>query len=105
MRRRLRPPARAITLTGFMGTGKSSVGWSLSRRLGLPLVDTDDLVEENARMTIPEIFARHGEEYFRDIETAALRQALENSGIVLSTGGGILLRPENVACRLPRKRF
>ncbi len=96
MRRRLRPPARAITLTGFMGTGKSSVGWSLSRRLGLPLVDTDDLVEENARMTIPEIFARHGEEYFRDIETAALRQALENSGIVLSTGGGILLRPENV---------
>ena len=92
-----RPPAAAIFITGFMGTGKSVVGRALAGRLGLQWVDTDEIVQARAALPITEIFARHGEEHFRELETAALREALAGPPRVISTGGGVLLREENRA--------
>ena len=76
MSARLRPPASAVAITGFMGTGKSVVGRMVARKLGMAWRDTDDIVERRAGCSISEIFAREGEERFRDLETAALREAL-----------------------------
>lgn len=93
---RLEPPAEAIALTGFMGTGKTTVGRLVAERLGLEFVDTDDLIEAAEGRTISEIFAEDGEEYFRELESAALERALAKPGRVVSTGGGMLLREANV---------
>lgn len=90
------PPAQAVAITGFMGTGKTTVGRFVADRLGLEFVDTDELIEERTGQTIPAIFEEHGEAHFRDLETDALRQALSRHGTAVSTGGGILLREENV---------
>src|ERR1700704_4789328 len=80
----------------MMGAGKSSVGRCLQRRTGLARFDTDELVAAKFALSIPEIFAKHGEENFRDAETNALRDLPnENAGIIV-TGGGIVLRSENV---------
>ncbi|MGD9498197.1 MAG: 3-dehydroquinate synthase [Armatimonadota bacterium] len=93
---RYRPPARAIAITGFMGTGKTCVGRLLAARLGLDFVDTDEAIEAEAGLRIPAIFERYSEEHFRDLETAALARALEAGRSVISTGGGMLLREGNV---------
>ena len=90
------PPARAIFLSGFMGTGKTTNGRRLAERLGLDFVDTDELVEALAEKPIAEIFAESGEETFRELETEALRRAVNGPRAVVSTGGGIMLRPENL---------
>jgi shikimate kinase len=80
----------------MMGAGKSSVGRCLHRRTGLPLLDIDEFVASKAGMSIPEIFAEHEEE-FREAETAALRQIrTEEERTIIVTGGGIVLRKENV---------
>ncbi|WP_233531776.1 shikimate kinase [Paenibacillus alkalitolerans] len=84
-----------IILVGFMGTGKSTVGQALSERLGWKFVDTDRLVEEREKRSIAEIFARDGEGYFRDAETAAIREAAGGHKQIISTGGGAVLREEN----------
>jgi shikimate kinase len=86
----------AIVLIGFMGAGKSSVGRALARRTGLPLFDTDQLVSERLGLPITDIFAQRGEEAFRACETEALAGIPAQPAIVV-TGGGIVLRPENVA--------
>ena len=78
------------------GSGKSTVGKILSRMLCMPLVDTDALVEQTAGKTIPALFAQEGEAAFRDRETAAARQAAALDNTVIATGGGIVLRPENM---------
>jgi shikimate kinase len=88
---------RNIVLVGFMGSGKTSVGAELARRLGWELVDTDELVEARAGTTIVDIFAREGEARFRDLETAAVREAASRRCAVIATGGGAVLRQENVA--------
>ncbi len=93
---RFRPPARAIILSGFMGTGKTVVGRLLAERWDLEWVETDAVIEQQEGTSIAQIFATHGEQYFRDRETAALREVLRQEGLVLSTGGGMLLRAENV---------
>jgi shikimate kinase len=86
---------RSIVLIGFMGAGKSSVGRCLARRTGLARVDTDEIVAARFKLSIPEIFSKHGEKAFRDAETETLRElSLDRPGIVV-TGGGILLQPEN----------
>lgn len=85
-----------IVLIGMPGSGKSTVGRLLSRRLGMPLADTDALVEAAAGRTIPEIFATEGEAAFRDRETAAARAAAAMENTVIATGGGIVLRGENM---------
>lgn len=86
-----------LVLIGMPGSGKSTVGKLLSRMLSMPLVDTDALVEQAAGRTIPELFSQEGETAFRDQETAAARQAAELDNTVIATGGGIILRPENMA--------
>jgi len=92
----LRPPAAAIILAGFMGTGKSVLAELLSQRLGLSSVDTDAMIQEQAGTSVGEIFATRGEPYFRDLETAVLCQLATEDGLVISTGGGVLLREQNV---------
>ncbi|MCD8073410.1 MAG: shikimate kinase, partial [Alistipes sp.] len=78
------------------GSGKSSLGRRLSKKLGMPLVDTDVLIETLAGMRISDIFAAQGEAAFRDLESRCAREAAALSGVIISTGGGMILRPENM---------
>jgi shikimate kinase len=87
---------RAIVLIGFMGAGKSSVGLLLARRLNVPRFDTDELVAERLGMPITEIFDRFGESAFRDAETQLLRELPLATPAMVVTGGGTVLRQENV---------
>jgi len=87
---------RSIALIGMMGSGKSSVGSCLHCRTGLPLYETDEIVVAKFGMSIPEIFAEHGEKKFREAETAALRGMRTEERTIIVTGGGIVLRKENV---------
>ncbi len=87
-----------IVLTGFMGTGKSTVGRLLSRRLGLKFVDIDELIEAEAGMTISEIFGTKGEAAFREMESVMVKRLAAGEfgdGLVVSTGGGVVMRSEN----------
>lgn len=86
-----------IILIGFMGCGKTSVGKRLSDKLSLCFKDTDQLIEEKAGKTIAEIFADEGEKTFRNMETECLKNLIDGneSGMVLSVGGGLPLREEN----------
>ncbi len=79
-----------------MGTGKSEVGLLLARRLGWTFVDTDRRIEARERGTIAQIFARRGEEYFRDVEARVVAEAASRRDAVIATGGGVVLRPENM---------
>ena len=87
---------RSIVLIGMMGAGKSSVGYCLQRRTGFTLIDTDEIVSSKFGMSIAEIFAEHGEEKFREAETEALRISQPPTKTIIVTGGGIVLREENV---------
>jgi len=78
-----------------MGCGKSSVGRRLSGLTGHRFVDTDELIVQSEGRNIPEIFSRNGEVYFRDVEQRSLEKLVGICGIILSTGGGLVLRPAN----------
>lgn len=84
-----------VILTGFMGTGKSSVGKLLARLLGFRYVDLDCRIVEKEGASINDIFRLKGEPYFRSVETEAARETAGESGLVISTGGGAVLAPEN----------
>lgn len=86
-----------IILIGFMGTGKSTVGQALAKALGYPHLDSDDLIISQTGKSIPQIFADSGEDFFRDLETETLLNLREKSHHIISTGGGIITRPENRA--------
>lgn len=88
---------RSIVLVGMMGAGKSSVGRRLAQALDLPFVDADTEIEAAAGMTIPEIFAAHGEAYFRAGEARVVARLLEEGPKVIATGGGAWLNPETRA--------
>jgi shikimate kinase len=88
--------SRSIVLIGMMGAGKSSVGACLRKRTGLALLDTDEIVASNLGLSIQEIFARYGERKFREAETEALRRMRTEEQTIIVTGGGIVLRKENV---------
>ena len=92
-----RSGARSIVLVGMMGAGKSSVGRRLAARLGLPFVDADTEIEKAAGMTIPEIFATHGEPYFRAGEARVIARLLDGGPQVLATGGGAFMNAETRA--------
>ncbi len=85
-----------IVLTGFMGTGKSSVARELAALLGCGVIELDAEIEKNAGISIAEIFARHGEQRFREMETGAAKKAAGKRGLIISTGGGVVLRAENM---------
>ncbi len=82
---------RSVVLVGMMGAGKSSVGRRLASRLGVDFVDADTEIERAAGMTIPEIFAKHGEGYFRSGEARVIARLLDGGPQVLATGGGSIL--------------
>ncbi len=82
---------RSIVLVGMMGAGKSSVGRRLAGRLGVPFVDADSEIESAAGMTIAEIFAQHGESYFRAGEARVIGRLLQQGPQVLATGGGAVV--------------
>ena len=84
-----------VVLVGMPGSGKSTIAAMLSKKIGREVRDSDILVEETSGITIPQMFERYGEAYFRDRETEALRELGKQSGIVLATGGGSILREEN----------
>ena len=86
-----------IVLVGMPASGKSTVGRLLSDRLGRKFVDTDEVIVEKAGMPIVDIFSKYGEEAFRDMETDAVREVSKSSSLVIATGGGAILRDENVA--------
>jgi shikimate kinase len=82
---------RSIVLVGMMGAGKSSVGRRIAGRLGIPFVDADTEIESAAGMSIPEIFAKHGEAYFRAGEARVIARLLDGGPQVLATGGGAVM--------------
>jgi len=88
---------RSIVLIGLMGAGKSAIGRRLAKRLGLSFVDADKEIEAAAGKSINEIFADHGEDYFRDGERRVIARLLSNGPIVLATGGGAYMNAETRA--------
>jgi len=85
-----------IVLTGFMGTGKSEVGKRLAKALGYKFIDTDELIEKEAKLRITEIFERKGEPFFRDLETITIKRVASMDKAVIAAGGGAVLRKENM---------
>jgi shikimate kinase len=88
---------RSIVLVGMMGVGKSSIGRRLAARLGVPFVDADSEIETAAGMSIPDIFARHGEAYFRNGEARVIARLLESGPQVLASGGGAVMNADTRA--------
>ncbi len=97
----LEPKSQCVTrqtllvLTGFMGTGKTAVGKRVAEKLGREFVDTDALLEAREGMTVREIFARRGETYFRDRESALCVELAAQNNLVIATGGGALVSARN----------
>ena len=85
-----------LILCGFMGSGKSTIGKLLSEKLGARFIDTDTYIEQKEGMTISEIFKTHGEDYFRQREYEVCEELSQLKKTVISTGGGTLLREENM---------
>ncbi len=85
-----------IVLTGFMGAGKTSVGKRLKEITGMEMVDTDDMIEEDAGMVISKIFEKFGEPHFRELEKKAVARASALENHIIVTGGGAVLKKENV---------
>lgn len=89
------PPLPAIALVGLPGSGKSTIGRQLARRLDTRFFDSDLVIERRIGCSIREYFEREGEAAFRDIEQQVMGELTQNDSCVLSTGGGVVLRPTN----------
>ena len=85
-----------IALIGFMGTGKSTLSEYLKEKYGMNIVEMDQEIVDREGMSIPDIFATYGEEYFRNLETAHLVRLQSRTNTVISCGGGVAMREENV---------
>ena len=85
-----------IVLVGFMGTGKTTIATQLATRLNMRYVSTDGLIEKREKRTINEIFTKSGEDYFRDVESDVIREVSGMDGLVIDTGGGVVMREENL---------
>ena len=94
-----------IILTGFMGTGKTTVGRLLAEKLNFEFVDTDVMIEEWSGKTIAEIFVEDGEQAFRQMERDTARRLGEEVGQVIATGGRMMLDPENISALNPTGRI
>ena len=97
MFKRVRAEKENIVLIGMPGSGKSTVGKILGERLGRKLVDTDELIIERIGMSIKDFFALHGEEAFREVESLVISELANQNGLIISTGGGAVLRENNVS--------
>lgn len=86
-----------LALAGFMGTGKSTVGHLVANMLQFKFADTDEMIERRAGKRISEIFATEGEAHFRGLERALVEELEKSEGMVISTGGGLIVNPENLA--------
>jgi shikimate kinase len=87
-----------VILIGFSGTGKSSIGRLLAYRLGKSFVDSDRKIEKEMRMSILEIFAKHGEPFFREKEQEVIARISRYKNAVIATGGGVVSNPKNMEC-------
>lgn len=85
-----------IFLIGFMGSGKTSVANELARKLGVRKLEMDAMIVEQQKMAISDIFEKYGEDYFRNLESRLLEGLLESAPAVVSCGGGVVVRPENI---------
>ena len=85
-----------IILVGFMGTGKTTNGRRVAKKIGYEFVDTDLLIEKREQRTIPQIFEQNGEDYFRKLEHNTIRRVHQYKKAVISTGGGTILNPKNL---------
>lgn len=86
-----------IVLTGFMASGKTEISKAVAAMSRYERIDTDDMIEAAAGCTINEIFARHGEEYFRRLEHEIIKKAAAANNAVIATGGGVVLNSENIS--------
>ncbi len=86
-----------LVLIGYRGTGKSTVGKVLARKLGRTVVSTDPEIVKRANLPVPEIVKQFGWDHFRDLESAVCRDFAARDQLIIDTGGGAILRPENVA--------
>ncbi len=84
-----------IVLVGMPGSGKSTIGKMLAKKMNRQFLDTDEMIVEKEGVSIPEIFAEKGEEYFRNVETECVKEACKEMGLVIATGGGAILKKEN----------
>lgn len=85
-----------IVITGFMCTGKTSVGKKLAEVLNFEYIDTDELIEQYTGLKITEIFSKYGEQYFRDVESEIVKKVSKLDKKVIATGGGVVLRTDNM---------
>jgi len=85
-----------IILTGYMGTGKTSVANELNKLLCHEIMDTDDLVVKREKRSINDIFAKDGEQYFRKIESEIIEEVSKLNNVIISTGGGVVLNKQNI---------
>lgn len=88
---------KTVVLTGMMGSGKTTCGLELARRMHREFLDTDAAIERRTRKKVAEIFAEQGERAFRDLETQVCLELSGKENLVVATGGGLILRDENVA--------
>ena len=85
-----------IILTGVMGTGKTSLGKLLAMKLGRPFIDIDKKIEDESNLSVTKIFEQYGEEHFRELEKAAVKEISNRRGLVIATGGGTIKDEENL---------
>lgn len=86
---------KTVALVGMMGAGKTAVGRAVASKLAAPFLDSDAEIERAANLSVPEIFQRDGEAFFRKRETEVIRRLLETKSVILSTGGGAFLAQVN----------
>ncbi len=85
---------RKYYITGFMGSGKTTVGQALAKKNGFRVIDVDQWIEEKEQQVIKDIFAEKGESYFRQLETSAL-EVIDGDKLIITTGGGIIMKQQN----------
>ncbi|SES63530.1 shikimate kinase [Anaerobranca gottschalkii] len=90
------PAIKRLVLIGFSGSGKTTVGKLLAQTTSLPLYSIDQMVEDKAGISIPEIFERYGEEYFRQLESGIIKEVVEKGEGIIDCGGGVVERESNM---------
>lgn len=93
-----------IILIGFMGAGKTTVGRNISKKFNLDFIDMDNEIEKKENCSIPEIFDKYGEKYFRSLETQLLKELTTKENVIISTGGGIVTKDENLDILINEKK-